>query len=165
MPDIGEYIPGYESRKDFVEAQSQLLAGSYLSFTGRPLIEIQPGATPAQIAQAVFFAPVVILSGGNEEDQILNYGNAAAIKLWETTWDELTLTPSRLTAEPVHREQRARFLENVRQNGFVTDYQGIRISRKGKRFHILEATVWNLTDPFGNFRGQAAAFSKYNFLD
>ena len=34
---------------------------------------------------------------------MLNYGNRAALTLWEMSWEELTRTPSRLTAEPVAR--------------------------------------------------------------
>ena len=53
-----------------------------------------------------------------EADPVLNYGNRAALALWEMSWEELTRTPSRLTAEAPNREERAKLLEAVTQRGF-----------------------------------------------
>jgi hypothetical protein len=108
--------------------------------------------------------PFVLVSHGTEEDPVLNYGNAAALKLWEMSWEELTRTPSRLTAEAPNREERARLLAAVTKNGFIDDYSGIRISQTGRRFRIAQATVWNLLDEKGNYAGQAAKFSHWEFL-
>ena len=94
----------------------------------------------------------------------MNYGNAAALALWEMSWPELTRTPSRLTAEAPNREERARLLAAVTAHGFIDDYSGIRISKSGRRFRIARATVWNLLDERGNYAGQAAAFSQWEFL-
>jgi hypothetical protein len=79
-------------------------------------------------------------------------------------WDTLVRTPSRQTAEPVHRVERAAFLARVRENGFVDDYSGIRISKNGRRFRIRRATVWNLDDADGRYAGQAATFAEWEFL-
>jgi hypothetical protein len=94
----------------------------------------------------------------------LNYGNAAALALWEMSWTELTATPSRLTAEAPNREERARLLAAVTSNGFIDDYSGIRISKNGRRFRIAQATVWNLISTDGKLCGQAAMFSRWDFL-
>jgi len=77
------------------------------------------------------------------------------------SWDELTRTPSRLTAEPVHRDERARLPAPTREHGFVDDYSGIRISKTGRRFRIEQAIVWNLTDATGKHRGHAATFDRW----
>jgi len=95
---------------------------------------------------------------------VLNYGNQAALTLWEMSWAELTRTPSRLTAEAPNREERARLLAEVTAHGFIDNYSGIRVSRTGRRFRILQATVWNLLDARQNFAGQAALFSRWEFL-
>ena len=79
----------------------------------------------------------------------MNYGNAAALALWEMSWEELTRTPSRLTAEAPNREERARLLEAVTRRGFIDDYSGMRISKGGRRFRISRATVWNLISETG----------------
>ena len=42
------------------------------------------------------------------------------------------------------REERARLLETVARRGFIDDYSGVRISKTGRRFRIIRATVWNL---------------------
>src|SRR6185503_4048167 len=116
-------------------------------FTGRDLL---PGLfNPAGLAKNLFLAPFVLVSHGTEADPVLNYGNAAALALWEMTWDELTRTPSRLTAEAPLREERARLLAEVTAHGFIDDYSGIRISKTGRRFRIAQATVWNLVTEDG----------------
>ena len=55
-------------------------------------------------------------------------------------------------------------LERARTQGYIDNYQGIRISSSGRRFLIEQAIVWNVTDRAGNRRGQAATFSRWTFL-
>jgi hypothetical protein len=127
--------------------------------------ELFPGAIDEiDLAKKVFEAPFVLVSHGTEPDPVLNYGNRAALDLWEMTWKELTRTSSRLTAESPNRDERARLLEAVTRNGFIDDYSGIRISKNGRRFRIERATVWNLLDERGEHCGQAALFSDWKFL-
>jgi hypothetical protein len=71
-------------------------------------------------------------------------------------WEELTALPSRLSAEAPERSERQTFLERVACDGFVIGYSGIRIAKSGKRFRIENATVWQLFDAEGAYRGQAA---------
>jgi hypothetical protein len=125
---------------------------------------LEPALTPAQLAEQIFYAPFVLVSHGLEADPVLNYGNQAALALWEMTWAELTHTPSRLTAEAPNREERARLLAAVTANGFIDDYSGIRISKTSRRFRIAQATVWNLLDERQQYCGQAARFSHWEFL-
>lgn len=141
----------------------QLLLDSFARLLGRELISRQ-GSAEAQ-AERLFQAPFVVVSHGTEADPILNYGNAAALALWEMDLATLTRTPSRLTAEPVHRDERARLLERTRRDGYVDDYAGIRISSTGRRFRIEQAIVWNLVDAAGMHRGQAATFDRWTPLD
>lgn len=105
------------------------------------------------------------MSHGTEPDPVLNYGNRRALGLWETDWIDFTNTRSRLTAEPVHRDERARLLERTARDGFVDDYAGVRISKRGRRFRIEQAVVWNLVDAVGRRLGQAAAFDRVTPLD
>jgi ribosomal protein S8 len=146
-----------------VITQTQRIARSLRHWTGRELL---PGLfNPLGLAKNVFAAPFVLVAHGTEADPILNYGNAAALKLWEMSWAELTRTPSRLTAQTPAREERARLLEAVTQRGFIDDYSGVRISKTGRRFRIAQATVWNLLDEHGLYAGQAAMFSHWEFLE
>lgn len=138
------------------------LLDSYRYWTGMDLIS-QEGS-PEQRVKALFKAKFAVLSHGTQEDPILNYGNQTALELWEMTWDEFTSIPSRLTAEPVNREERARFLAQVTHNGFIDTYRGVRISRSGRRFLIEQATVWNILDANGRSAGQAATFSHWTYL-
>jgi len=145
--------------------QSRLIAESYRQLTGRDLLPGLGDGSGEEVARLIFEAPFVVVSAGGEGDPILNYANATALRLWEMSWDELTCTPARKTAEPMHREERARFLEKVRADGFIDDYAGIRISSTGRRFRIERATVWNLLNRSGEYGGQAATFADWSFLD
>ena len=141
--------------------QSQLILDSFRRITGRDLLS---SSCAAQYAESLFFAPIAVVSHGVEADPVLNYGNRKALELWEMDWEEFIRTPSRLTAEPVDREERDRLLERVSRSGFIDDYSGVRISKHGRRFRIDHAMVWNLIDPAGIYRGQAAAFEKWEYL-
>ena len=140
----------------------RLLLDSFARFLGRDLIPRDGSA--AEQARRLFDAACVVVSHGTEADPILNYGNAAALALWEMDLATFVRTPSRLTAEPLHRDERARLLERTRRDGYVDDYRGIRISRSGRRFRIEQAIVWNLVDDAGNHRGQAATFDRWTPL-
>ena len=115
-------------------------------------------------AQALFTAPIVVVSHGMQDDPILNYGSQLALTLWEMTWEQLVRTPSRLTAEPVNRTERESMLERARTQGYIDNYRGVRISSSGRRFLIEQALVWNVVDRTGHRRGQAATFSRWTFL-
>ena len=145
-----------------VLAQTQLIARSLKHWTGRDLLAVD--STLPELAEKVFHAPFVLVSHGVEADPVLNYGNQAALTLWEMSWTELTHTPSRLTAEAPNREERARLLAAVTARGFIDDYSGIRISKSGRRFRITQATVWNLLDGRKTYAGQAAMFSQWEFI-
>ena len=149
-------------KRDWLVERGVLVLRSHRHWTGRDLIE--PGGNLEEDARRLFEAPFVVVSGGAEEEQILNYANRTALGLWEMDWDTLVRTPSRLTAEPMHRDERAEFLRRVRENGFVDDYSGVRISSTGRRFQIRRATVWNVLDEAGSYAGQAATFSSWEFL-
>ena len=135
---------------------------SYAFWLKRELID-RTGTLEEQ-SKRLFVAPFVVASHTDAEDPILNYGNRQALELWEGNWEAFTGIPSRLTAEPVNQPERARMLEQVATHGFITDYQGIRISRTGRRFLVKQATVWNILDDHGTIRGQAATFSQWHPL-
>lgn len=96
----------------------------------------------------------VVLCHDTSEDPVFVYANRAAVTLWERP---LVGTPSRLTAPPEARAQRAAALASGQ---VVRGYSGLRESASGRRFRIKDATVWTVTDAHGQIRGQAATFSE-----
>jgi hypothetical protein len=146
---------------DFLTAHVTLMANSFERLLGRPLIE--PTGNESMVGQ-LFHAPFVLLSHNTEAEPIFNYANAQALALFELSWDELIHLPSRLSAEAVNQEERARLLAQVTAHGFIDNYEGVRISKTGKRFKIRNAVVWNLVDDGGAYKGQAACFSDWQFL-
>jgi hypothetical protein len=143
--------------------QTQILLTSYRRFVGVELIARD--SSDEEQSRALFEAPFVVVSHGTQTDPILNYGNQAALDLWELELETLLKTPSRMTAEPAHRDERTRLLERTSRDGFVDDYRGIRIGSTGRRFLIEKAVVWNLVNDKSDRVGQAATFSDWVFLD
>ena len=141
---------------------TQIMLDSFRRFVGRELISRTGDANDE--AQNVFEAAFVVVSHGTQADPVLNYGNRTAMLLWEMDIPTLTSTPSRLTAEPMHRDERAQLMSRAARDGFVDDYRGIRISSTGKRFLIEQAIIWNLVDADGQRVGQAATFSHWKPL-
>lgn len=148
--------------RESVIAWSQLLLNSYRCWIGRDLFART--GSPTDQARTLFDASVVVVSHGVEADPILNYGNQAALDLWEMPWEQLVRTPSRHTAEPVNQEERARMLRLAEERGYFDRYRGIRISSTGRRFLVEDATVWNVVDAQGARMGQAATFSRWTLL-
>ncbi|MEM9276147.1 MAG: MEKHLA domain-containing protein [Cyanobacteria bacterium P01_F01_bin.143] len=142
---------------------SQILLDSFEHFLGYQLI-LRDGDQKAQ-AQALFEAPFVVVSHEMQADPILNYGNQTALELWSMTWEELTQTPSRLTAEPMNREKRELILRQVARQGYIDNYTGVRISSTGTRFLIEKTIIWNLVNRSGDKCGQAATFAHWTILE
>ena len=143
-------------------AHTQILLDSFRRWLGRDLIPRT--GQPLDDAKALFEAPFVVVSHGTQADPILNYGNRSALALWEMDIETFLATPSRMTAEPLHRDERAGLLARTTRDGYVDDYRGIRISRTGRRFRIDRAIVWNLLDAEGAHVGQAATFSEWIYV-
>jgi len=133
----------------------KVLDNSYSRLLGRSLVPA--GMTIEAAARWLYEdAPFGILAHNTDRDPTFIYGNRAAQRRFEYTWQELTSLRSRLSAEAPNREERQQFLERVRRDGYVTGYRGLRITKSGKRFWIEDATIWQLTDDGGTYRGQAA---------
>ena len=148
----------------FHAAHISLLLASYRRWTGRPLDIARTVEGMGDESEAIYRAPFVVLSHGTEVDPIFNYANQAGQSLFEMTWPEFMVTPSRLSAEPLVRAERLRLFERVAEYGFIEDYRGVRVSKSGRRFFIERATVWTVLDGVGNRAGQAAMFSHWQYL-
>jgi len=145
----------------FLAEHVAMLCACYQRSTGADLMVPDSGQS---LAEALYQAPFVVLSHGTESDPIFNYANLTAQRLFEMTWAQITALPSRFSAEPLSREERARLLAAVSEHGFIDDYRGVRVSSSGRRFMIERATVWNLKDAQGRRAGQAATFAEWTLL-
>lgn len=143
--------------------RTQRILDSFERWVGRPLMARE--GSPAEQAEALYFAPRVVVAHGTEPDPIFQYGNQAALDLWELDLPTLLRTPSRTTAEPMHAADRQRLLDRTAAAGFCDEYSGVRITSRGRRFRIRRAIVWNLVDADGRGVGQAATFSEWDWLD
>lgn len=150
------------AQRPWLVTHANALIASFRALLGRDLVEA--GSHPLENAHRLYDAPFAALSHGTEQDPVLNFGNAVALSLWERDFDAFTRIPSRLTAEPMLREERERALRLVSSQGYVEDYSGVRISATGRRFRIARAIVWNVVDAQGRPLGQAAAFDQWTPL-
>ncbi len=141
--------------------QSQLLFDSYQRLLNQPLLVLKPNQP---LSEQLFEADFVLLAHDTGADPLFNYGNRRALDLFELSWDELLAMPSRLSAEPVNQQQREALLQQVKSQGFIDHYSGVRISKTGRRFRIDNAVVWNIFDQDGQYHGQAACFSDWIFV-
>jgi len=139
-----------------------LLCNSYRLWTGKSLIP--ETMANVDVGYLLFHAPIAVVSHNTAADPVFNYANLKAMELFEMDWETITSLPSRLSAEAINQDERARLLNRVSEHGFIDDYSAIRISSSGKRFRIKDATVWNLIDADGLYAGQAAMFSNWLFV-
>ncbi len=146
------------SENNYNSDQAERLLSSFQRLTGKSLIP--EGITGTERWKALYDLLHPVLSHNAEADPKLNYSNAAGMERFEINWEELIETPSRYTAEPQIQEERDRLLKAVTENGFIDDYQGVRISAKGNRFFVEKAIVWNIVDEEGTYWGQGAVLYK-----
>jgi PAS domain-containing protein len=137
----------------------QLLTDSYARVLGHPLV---PQAMPVLEATEWLYerAPFAVLAHNTDPDPLFIYGNKAAQRRFEYSWDEITRLPSRLSAEAPNREERQQFLARVQRLGYEAGYKGVRITKSGQRFMIEEATLWQLLDAEGKLHGQAVVIPR-----
>jgi hypothetical protein len=149
-----------------VSAYNALMAWSFHHFTGNDIMPDARQLNATDLAQAMFDAPVAIVSHGTEADPIFRYANAAALELWQLDWEAFTHLPSRQSAEPESGIQgdRDRLLKAALENGYVSDYSGVRISSQGRRFEIRNTVLWNVIAPDGVRHGQAAFIRDWRYL-
>ena len=137
-----------------------LLVSSYRRTLGRDPAFLEHGA-PRSAEWLYAQASHPVLAHNTDPDPRFIYANRAAQTAFEYDWDEITSLPSRLSAEPVDREERHRLLDSVARHGFATGYSGVRIAKSGRRFLIEQGVVWQLIDRDGAVRGQAATFARW----
>lgn len=137
-------------------ARLHLIADSFQRLTGKALVD-----TSRDPAGAMWDCRAAIVAHGTQADPVFFYGNRVALDLFGMDAEEFVRLPSRFSAEPLAREERARLLARVTAQNFIEDYSGIRIAKSGSRFRIAKATVWNLVDRHGAIHGQAACFADW----
>lgn len=150
---MSEYPP--ELRKPFYRQHAIDLQRTYQNLIGKPLLSVDSEPPYTSIVE-LYNAPFALLSHGIEEDPIFNFGNQQALDIFGYSWEVFTALPSRLSTEPLAREERQQLLDEVTANGYIDNYSGIRIAANGRRFKIIDAVVWNIMNDDGDYIGQAA---------
>lgn len=132
-------------------------------WTSYDLIEAN-GFSEENLGEEIFNTDFYLLSHNGAQDPILNYGNRKVLELWEITWDQLTSMYARNTAKQDDQSAREEMMRKVKGQNYVSGYDGVRVSRTGKEFKILNVTIWNLFTEGDKPYGQAAWFRKVEFI-
>lgn len=142
-----------------------MLLRRHRAIFGSPLwAGADPETNPHLAAQEVFAADQAVLAHDGGADPQLVYANATALRLWQRSWEEMIGLPSRFTAEPTERHERALALALAQQQEGLQGYGGIRVDSARRRFRIEGAKLWTLRDEQGLVRGQAASFANWWWL-
>ena len=150
----GSLCPSFLSA--YRSSQAELICESFLYWFGRPLVR-----SSGCLGEALFEASTAIVSHGIGLNPIFNYGNRMALSVFKMDWADFVALPSEESAEPLARSERLKLLSLVERNGFVEGYSGVRIDSAGRRFRIVNGTVWNLVNQEDDFMGQAACFDNW----
>jgi hypothetical protein len=150
-----------DAANGFQQASARLIVASHARLLHR---EILPDCTADDLGRRLYGAPFVVLAHDAAPDPLFFYANLAAQELFAMSWREIVRLPSRLSAEPLAREERQRLLDRVARDGFIDDYGGVRVAASGERFRICGATVWNLVTDAATSVGQAASFATWQAL-
>lgn len=143
---------------------AEAIASSFHARVGGHLVP--PAASGAHLATAMMESAAVILchdNGFKHSEPVFVYANLAAANLWRSTIEDLIGMPSRLSAPPEHRDERARMLARAAVDGVVVGYRGERVAADGTRFLIQDATLWTVEMPDGT-SGQAATFERWRIV-
>ena len=99
------------------------LVSSYRRTVGSEPPFLEHG-TPRSAERVYAQASHPVLAHNTDPDPRFIYANRAAQTAFEYDWDEITSLPSRLSAEPVDREERQRLLDSVARHGFAIAIRG-----------------------------------------
>lgn len=139
------------------------LVETFARATGRDLVA-EMNLDPDRLGQSAWEGNFALLSHRGDAGTTLNYANRFALDLWECGWDRLTAMSSEATAPDGDVAERAGMMAMVAAQGYVSGYNGRRISAKGRLFVIENVTIWKLVDAGGEPFGAAATFKSFSRL-
>ena len=155
-------FPKPDTSNSFLAEHVTLLRHSLQLWSNRDLVKHE--LPDDEAARELFLASFAVVSHNTDSDPIFNYANQTALDLFEMTWDEFTMLPSRKSAAPINQAERSRLLLEVTTNGIIHNYSGVRLSQSGSAFLIENGMVWNLQDSGGGYYGQAAMFTHWKHV-
>lgn len=113
-----------------------------------------------QRAVFLYESAACILAHDGAADPHFTYANEGAQRLFGYTLETFIGMPSRLSARPAQRDERAAILNAALKDGFYQGYRGVRVRADGSLFVMEDAAIWTVFDEQGYSIGQAARFTR-----
>lgn len=142
---------------------TQWIIESYQHFFSTSIFKEFKIEVEKSLEHQLYYANIALLATNTNKQFI--YMNKFSQNLWEISLDKALQMKGKQTARVQDQKQRDILLKEVQKKGFIKNYSGIRISSKGKLFYIKSARVWNLIDKQKNFKGQAACFKQFDYIE
>lgn len=118
--------------------------------------------TPEELDQNERFG---ILSHGTQQDPIYNYGNWAALTLFDYSLEELCQTPSRYSTVESLMDDREKLIQQINDVGYGTISDAVRQTTNGSLFVIQKIWIWHVYHPDGRRIGLAALYDRARVED
>jgi len=125
------------------------LVKSHLRCFGRPLLENAPHDAE-RLANQLFAASTYCWPTGWKRTLVSSIANVAVLSLWGCEWTSLVGMPSRLTAEPSHRQSRVAVLKQALEQESMEGYTGVRVNHRGRRYSNRSGQDLAAETPDGN---------------
>lgn len=142
-----------------------LSSNSLQQYTGKSLLEHMVEDSVESLQDAHENTRFAILSHGIQEDPIYNYFNKAALETFQYEPEEIYQLPSRKSAPPDLRVDRAALIQASVECGFQIYTKAVRVTKCGRLFQINEGLLWNVYDNEGNRVGQTALFDRNKIVE
>jgi PAS domain-containing protein len=136
-----------------------LLNQTYQHWFGDYLVNEQD---PGNVLAALNEDERVIFSLGLEPEPVFNYGNVKALGLFGYELAEFIQLPGRATMAPDQATIDQMLQDEIGKQGYVADYTGVRLDKRGRSWQIEAGKIWQLVDNLGRLHGFAGCFTDWS---
>ena len=154
----GPHLEHPDEKNRFHEAHMLLVLESLKKLSGRDLLA-EWNLPGTKLGEEIFFGEFYLLTHDGTDEALLNYANKCALDAFEMNWEQFQGMPSSHTARAENQKEREKMMRRVREEGFVTGYEGLRVTRNNREFWIRNGIIWQISAPDDANYGVAAYFT------
>ncbi len=121
--------------------------------------KLHVGLKGQDLARTLYEDGRVILSHEYLDIPRFCFANAKAQEQFGYNWNEFQGMDSRLSAQADDVAAREELLKRAAEEGYIDNYEGVRIRKDKTKFHVTDVILWNVLNEREKVVGQAAIFS------